>query len=337
VISIRRFAPVAPLRATVTTAVAGLLVTVVLAVAFGAMPYQAGIVIETLFWMAAASGWNILGGFNGLSSLGHALFVGVSGYLVAFAVTHDISWWLATPVTVGVVTVAGTALLYPGFRLKGPFFSLATFVLPLIATTLAIYLVDFTGGPQGRSWPFTPSVSQFVFVERAPYILTIGAIATLAVTCSVMIFRSSLGREMRAVADDDIAAAAAGVPVTRTRLIAAAVSIAICSLAGCFYVTYIAFIDPDSAFGLDVSLKIVLVTILGGMARPLGPVLGAAILIPIDSVLAGNFSGGVHTLLYGVLLVGLVMFLPRGVLGGVMAFVKRGVEPKAVVGGSAGS
>lgn len=300
-----------------TPLVTGLLVLAVLTAAVGPNAYLAGIVIETLFWVAAASAWNVLGGFTGMLSLGHALFIGVSGYTVSYAVNHGWSWWAATPLTVVAMTVLGTLVLFPGFRLRGPFFSLATFALPLIATTLAIYAKGLTGGSQGQTWPVNPSSGQFVFVGRTPYLLTIGLIALLAVLTSVFIDRRAIGRRMRAVADDDVAAAAAGVPATRTRLIATATSIALSSLAGCFYVTYVAFIDPSSAFALDVSLKVVLLAILGGLGRSYGPLVGAIILVPADSWLAGAFPGGLHLFLYGALLVVLVLFLPQGVLGGV--------------------
>lgn len=296
--------------------VVGVLVVGGLALTVGGNPYVAGIAIETLFWIAAASAWNVLGGYTGMLSFGHALFIGVSGYAVTYAVTHGWSWWVATPVTVVAMTVVGTVLLFPGFRLRGPFFALATFALPLIATTVAVYAAGITGGSQGETWPINPSVAQFVFVGRGPYILTIGAIALAATLASVFIDRRAIGRRMRAVADDDVAAEAAGVPATRTRLVATAVSIALSSLAGCFYVTYVAFIDPTSAFALDVSLKVVLLSILGGLGLSYGPLVGAVVLIPADSWLAAAFPGGLHLLLYGALLVGLVLFLPQGILGG---------------------
>jgi branched-chain amino acid transport system permease protein len=303
--------------------VGGLLVLAILALTVGPNAYLAGIVIETLFWVTAASAWNVLGGYTGMLSLGHALFIGVSMYAVTYAVNHGWSWWAATPVIVVALTVLGTLVLFPGFRLRGPFFSLATFALPLIATTLAVYAKGLTGGSQGETWPVNPSAGQFVFVGRVPYLLVIGVIALAAVLVSVFIDRRAIGRRMRAVADDDVAAAAAGVPATRTRLIATAISIALSSLAGCFYVTYVAFVDPTSAFALDVSLKVVLLAILGGLGRSYGPLIGAIILIPADSWLAGAFPGGVHLLLYGALLVVLVLFLPQGILGGVSQLAIR--------------
>lgn len=304
-------------------ALVGTVVLAALALTVGNDAYLAGIAIETLFWVAAASAWNILGGYTGMISLGHALFIGASGYAVLYAVNHGWSWWQAAPVTVASVTVVGTLLLLPGFRLRGPFFSLATFALPLIATTLAVYAKPLTGGPQGQTWPVNPSADQFVFMTRVPYLLTIGAMAVVAVLVSVLCDRRGIGRRMRAVADDDIAAAAAGVPVTRTRLAATAISIALSSCAGCFWVTYVAFIDPTSAFALDVSLKVVLLSILGGLGRSYGPLVGTLILIPADSWLASTFPGGLHLMLYGVLLVALVLFLPKGVLGSVPHMVKR--------------
>lgn len=306
-----------------TPLVAGLVVLAVLALAVGPNAYLAGIVIETLFWITAASAWNVLGGYTGMLSLGHALFIGVSMYAVTYAVNHGWSWWAATPLIVVAMTVIGTLLLFPGFRLRGPFFSLATFALPLIATTLAVYAKGLTGGSQGETWPVNPSGGQFVFVSRVPYLLVIGVIALVSVLVSVFIDRRAIGRRMRAVADDDVAAEAAGVPATRTRLIATATSIALSSLAGCFYVTYVAFVDPTSAFALDVSLKVVLLAILGGLGRSYGPLIGAIILIPADSWLAGAFPGGVHLLLYGALLVVLVLFLPQGILGGASQLLVR--------------
>jgi len=303
-------------RHLVPLLVGGVAVLAVLAVTLGRDAYLAGIAIETLFWVSAASGWNILGGYSGMISLGHALFIGVSGYAVTFAVLHGWSWWIATPLTVVAMTVLGTALLYPGFRLRGPFFTLATFALPLIATTLAIYAKSLTGGPQGNTWPINPSLHDFVFASRVPYLIVIGVIALMTLVVSVTIDRRAIGRSMRAVADDDIAAESSGVATTYVRLLATATSIALSSLAGCFYVTYIAFIDPSSAFALDVSLKVVLLAILGGLGRPFGPLLGAVILIPADSWLASSFPGGLHVLLYGVLLMVLVLFLPQGVIGG---------------------
>ena len=179
-----------------TPLLGGLAVLAVLVATVGSNAYVAGIVIETLFWITAASAWNVLGGYTGMLSLGHALFIGLSMYGVTFAVNHGWSWWAATPLVVVATTVIGTLVLYPGFRLRGPFFSLATFALPLIATTLAVYAKGLTGGSQGQTWPYNTSTGQFVFTSRIPYLLVIGAIALAAVLVSVLIDRRAIGRRM---------------------------------------------------------------------------------------------------------------------------------------------
>ena len=257
-------------------------------------------------------------------SIGHALFLGVSAYCVAILVVmHGVSWWLATPISVVVTTAAGTAILYPTYRLRGPFFSLATWVLPTVAAILAIYAVAYTNGPQGLTWPYAPSASTFTYPTRLPYLLLAGFVLAAAVAASNLSDAGKIGYYLRAMREDDAAAEAIGVPTTRVRLLASAVSIAVTSLCGAFYAPFIAFIDPTSAFSITYSLQVVLLAILGGLGTRYGPIVGAAIFVPIDSALAAQFSGGIHLFLLGVLLMAIVVFLPRGVVGEAQARLGR--------------
>jgi len=302
----------------------GALAVAALALAKGNDDYVMNITIFTLFWATASTAWNILGGYTGMVSLGHSLFFGGSAYLVAILVTmYHYAWWIATVVSAGAVTVCGTFLLYPAFRLRGPFFSLATFALPTVAAIVAIYQVGLTNGPQGLTWPLERSPLLFTFQSRIPYLAVIAAFLATAITTSDVLDRRRLGIYMKATRDDDVAAEAAAVPTTAVKVMASAISIVLTALCGAFYVAYVAFIDPPSAFSLNFSLEVVLLAILGGLGKVYGPLLGAAVLIPADFVLSAAFSGSVHLLLLGALLMIVVLFLPQGLIGGVSAAVKR--------------
>jgi branched-chain amino acid transport system permease protein len=277
------------------------------------------LIIMTLIYASLASAWNIIGGFGGQLSLGHAGFFGVGAYVSGLLyVDRDISPWIG--MLAGIVLGGLIALLVgiPTFRLRGPYYALATLALGMILFNLTVHFRGLTRGHTGLSVPFRPGLSTMTFDDRWPYAVIAGGYLLVTVAVSVVIARSRLGYQLAAVREDEEAARALGVDSTRVKLIAATISGALAAGVGAVYAQYILFLTPESVLGVAVSIEIVVIAVVGGSGVVRGPILGALLLVPAGEIILKNLGGslpGVHTLLYGLVVIAVVLAAPRGVDG----------------------
>jgi branched-chain amino acid transport system permease protein len=315
-------------------AVLGLLVAVLIPVPLVLPAAQQAVAVRVLLFALMAVGWNLMSGFGGMFSFGHAAYFGIGAYTgVWLLVERDVSPWLG--MLAGAALAAGFGVLI-GFlalryRLRGAYFALATFavaeMLRLLATSSDVvnravgYNVPLL---DGTSW----SMLQFPAGSPNYFWAGLGLVAA-AVAISLLYLRSRVGQCTLASRDDELAAASVGVPVMRYRLTTIALSAAITSVAGVFYVQYYLYVNPDLAFGASVSIQAILPAVIGGVGTVWGPVAGAAILGPLSDVtatllrqppeflsfLAGR--GGLDVMLYAALLIVIVLVLPQGVYGAV--------------------
>ncbi|MBN9154794.1 MAG: branched-chain amino acid ABC transporter permease [Microbacterium sp.] len=302
---------------TVGPAVAVGLVTLSLPFWLIQQQYVLSIVMVTIIWAIAGQGWNIIGGYGGLLSFGHSVFFGVGAYTTALLTIHfGISPWIGMLVGAALAAVLGAVLTFPALRLKGVYFTLATFVLTLLFADLATHFSDFTGGDQGLSLPFVrndPSAFQFDSKLTFYYVLT--GFLVLATLIVALVGNSRLGLFLKASRDDPEAARAAGVDVTRTRLIGLIVSAALTSIAGSLMLEYLRFIDPTTGLGSNTGFIIGLVALVGGRGTILGPIIGAAVLIPSQQLLASAFSSapsGLSGIAYAAIVIVIMLVDWRG-------------------------
>lgn len=285
------------------------------------------LIVMTLIYASLASAWNIIGGFGGQLSLGHAGFFGLGAYTSSLLyVDHEVSPWLGMPAGMVLGGVVALAIGIPTFRLRGPYYALATLALGMILFNLTVHFRDLTHGHTGLSIPFRPGFGTMTFVDRWPYILIAAGYLLLTVGVSAAIARARLGYQLAAVREDEQAARALGVDATRVKLIAATISGALAAGVGAVYSQYILFLTPESVLGIAVSIEIVVLVIVGGSGVVRGPILGALLLVPAGEIILKNFGGalpGLHTLVYGLVVIAVVLAAPRGLDGLLRALTTR--------------
>jgi branched-chain amino acid transport system permease protein len=305
------------------------------AMAFGLrQPFYVNILVLTLFYAAASSAWNLIGGFAGQLSLGHTAFFGIGAYTSTLLFLNtQLSPWLG--MLVGGCLAAAFALLisYPCFRLRGPFFALATIALAEVLRILSLYFRSLTKGGVGLVVPFKPSFWNFVFADKTTYAEVGYVFLILMVLVAFLIKRSRIGYYLACLRDDHDAAEATGVNTARCKLFVMLISAFFTAVSGTFYSQYLAFIDPDIVFSMNFSIQLALLPIIGGMGTIAGPIIGSFLLVPVDALLRGwlgGFFAGISFLSYGILLIVVVINLPEGVLpwlrrkaGGLMAALPR--------------
>jgi branched-chain amino acid transport system permease protein len=279
------------------------------------------ILIQILLFAYLSSCWNILGGFTGQLSFGHALFLAVGAYTSTLLLLRlGVSPWLG--MIAGGLLAAGLGLFigYLSFRygIKGTYFVLVTLAFTEIARIIALNTSSI-GGALGLYVPIQADEPwQLKFVNKAHYYHVILGFALLALAVTAWLERSPTGHRLVAIRENEDAAQALGINLLRYKLLATALSAFLTALGGTFYAHYVTFIDPHTLLNMNLSLEITIYAIVGGAGTLIGPVLGAAVLVPIAesvrSTLGHNYAG-VHLVVYGALLMTIVRFAPDGLVG----------------------
>ncbi|TEU20511.1 MAG: branched-chain amino acid ABC transporter permease [Anaerolineales bacterium] len=275
-----------------------------------------------------AEAWNILGGYAGQVSLGHAVFFGLGAYTSSFMLIQwGITPWLGMVVGILIAVVVSIIIGYPCFRLGGHYFVIATIAAGEI---VAIIFLNWKlmGGAIGLFLPLQDdSLLHFQFSSKAPYYYIILAMLVVTVFIAYWIERTRLGFYFRAIKNDPDAARSLGIDLTKYKLMAMIISAALTAMAGTFYAQYVLFIDPHTVLPLMLSIQMCLIPVLGGTGTIAGPIIGSIILIPMAEYtrvqLAGKVSG-LHLLIYGFLIMVIAVFQPAGLMGLVQRYRRRG-------------
>jgi branched-chain amino acid transport system permease protein len=260
------------------------------------------------FAVVLASSWNILGGFAGQVSIGYSAFLGIGAYTTALLALRGVDPWLTLPAGAALGAAFSWLNGLPTFRLRGPYFTIATIGVSEAVRVFASG-VSFTGGSSGLRMP--PGSYDFGRNYAA-----VGLLAAAAVAVSAVIRDLPLGRALSAVRQDVDAAEALGVPSTRVKLIAHAISAAMVSLAGGLFAMNFQYIAPGSVFDFRLSLSIVLMPIVGGIGTLAGPILGALIFSYLQiKLLSMPALRDSYLFLYGGVLMLVMLFEPKGLVG----------------------
>ena len=273
----------------------------------------------TLYAALLALAWNLLGGFGGQFSFGHALFFGTGAYASAVAqVAHGVNAWAALALAIVAAAAVGAFVGALAFRygLKGSYFALVTLAFAEVFRILALS-AGFTGGGVGMMLPLKESIANLQFGSRKGYVALMLACVVAALITTAWLRHSRFGARLQAVRDNEDAARAVGVDPYRIKLGATVASAAFMGAAGAFYLQVFQYIDPGIAFGPHVSIEALVGATVGGMGTLWGPVLGAALLHALGEATRNLFGQlpGLNLVIYGSVLVVIVLFMPRGLAG----------------------
>ena len=279
------------------------------------------ILVLLYFYAYLTTSWNLVGGFAGVLPLGHAAFIGIGAYTsTILSLQYGISPWLGMLAGGVLATIVGVLIGLPTLKMRGAYFALATIAF---AEGLRVMVenIDFLGpfnlnGPRGLQIPpMDTGFTSFMFAGKEPYyyIILVLLIGVLALTW--MISRSKLGYYLNAGGEEPEAAMALGVNVARAKVIAMAMSSFLTALAGTFYAQFTLYIHPKSIISLDLSFEIAFIALIGGRGSIAGPVLGALLLRPVSDfsrIYFGDTLPGMHLIIFGIVLILVMLYQPRG-------------------------
>jgi branched-chain amino acid transport system permease protein len=287
---------------------------------FFQLPYHRDLAIKVLLYATLAQAWNILAGYCGQVSLGHAVFFGTGAYASSvLQMAYGANPWLGLAAGVALSVALSQVIGYPCFRLRGHYFAIATIAIGEIIHTLAINW-EFIGGARGLTLPIRKdSLAAFQFHgTKYLYYYIILALMALCFFATWRIERARLGYYLRAIREDTDAARSVGIPITKYKLVAMALSAGFMAAGGTFYAQYVLYIDPDSVFPLSLSILVCLLTVVGGTGTLWGPLVGAGLMLPLSEftrIKWGGTGSAVDLLIYGALLTIVAVFKPAGLVG----------------------
>jgi len=308
-----------------------LTLSAILLVPFAAQsPFVYHLAIQVCVFAGLATAWNIVGGFAGQLSLGHAVFYGIGSYSAGLLVSKlGISPWIGMFAGAAISSLVALIIAYPTLRLRGPFFSLATIAFLEVVRLLVVHFEGWTGGSAGLNIPLQVGLPWMIFREKWAYLLVAFGFFLVTLAVAWMIRRSRFGFYLIAVREREDAARAVGVNAVRVKIGAAVISAVLTSLIGSFHGMYLTFLEPSSAFSLELSIQIAMFALIGGLGTVAGPVVGAVLVLPVAELARGwlsAFGNGTHGFVYGMLLVIVVLFFPRGLVGHLGQYVLRLVD-----------
>jgi ABC-type branched-subunit amino acid transport system ATPase component/ABC-type branched-subunit amino acid transport system permease subunit len=264
-------------------------------------------------WAAMGLAWNLISGYSGLVSFGHAAFFGLGAYSVTLALVYlNLTPWLGIPLGMLVGAAAAVLIGMPTFRLRGHYFALSMLAYPLAI----LYVLEFLGF-QEVPLPMHRQRPGLFMQFTDPRLYTVVAVGLLAIAMliSMVVENSRFGLALTAIRQNELAAEAAGIDTWRWKMRGLVVSGAMAAAAGGLYACVLLVVTPDSVFGVLVSAQALVVTLFGGVATVWGPVIGAAILIPLAETLnarLGNIIPGIQGVVYGAAIIAIMLIAPQG-------------------------
>jgi branched-chain amino acid transport system permease protein len=306
-----------------------LLLVVALAVSlplYESDPATVNIAVFTVMYVGLATAWNIMGGYTGYVSLGHAAFFGFGAYAFGLVLAHlgiqaGYEPFLFIPIAGALTVVLALVIGWIALRTRAATFVIVTIAMMFMVQLLAENLTGLTGGGSGLSFPVPPWSGDF-FDTPFYYAMLVMAVVSLAI--SWWIRRSKFGLGLLAIRDDEDKALAVGVPAHAYKLTAFVISAGLVGMIGAVYGYYVTYIYPQYAIDPLVGISMVLMVFLGGLGTLWGPVLGAVILEPAQLWLAYNFGASLlYLVFYAAVFLLVILLLPRGIVPSVSGLLKR--------------
>ncbi len=309
--------------------IAGIIVLFAIALALPAIapdPATTNIAVFTMMYVGLATAWNIMGGYTGYISLGHAGFFGFGSYTLGLLLAHlgvaaGYTPFLLVPVAGLATAVLALGIGWFALRTRAATFVIVTIAFMFMLQLLAENLVGLTGGGGGLGFPVPPWSGDYF---NTPYYYAMLALATLALGISWRIRRSKFGLGLLAIRDDEDKALAVGVPTRAFKLTAFVVSAALVGMIGAVYGYYVTYIYPQFVVDPLIGISMVLMVFLGGLGTLSGPVLGALILEPAQLWLAYNYGASrLYLVLYAAVFLAVILVLPRGIVPSLTELIER--------------
>jgi branched-chain amino acid transport system permease protein len=272
------------------------------------------VLTQVLLWAMLSVAWNILCGYSGYFSFGHAAFWGLGAYTVALGLLHfDLSPWITIPAGAVVGGLAGALIGFPTFRLRGHYFALAMLAYPLAT----LYVFQWLGYqeiplPMKREAP----ILYMQFTDPRAYVALALGLLVIAMLISLRVENSRFGMSLFAIKQNEPAAEAAGIDTWRWKMLALILSGALAAMAGGLYAVVLLVVTPEAVFGMLVSAQALILALFGGVGTLWGPVIGAVVLVPLAEGLnakLGNVLPGIQGVVYGVAIIAIILSAPEGV------------------------
>jgi len=287
---------------------------------FGLNSFYLHLLIMIFMHAVMAQSWNVIAGFSGQISLGHGAFFGIGAYATSFFyIEYGISPWISMPVGILISGIFAILIGIPMLRLSGHYFAIATLLIG-ISFQVVFQRWDLVGAASGLWVPMTSGDSwtalQF-HKSKVPYYYIFLIFFIITFYLVWLLSRSKLGYRLRAVRDDPQAASSLCINVSNYKIIAYVISAMIMAPMGSLFAQYILIIDPDRVFNIEISIIVLLITVLGGIGNVWGPIIGASILIPISEysrIYLGGTGGAVDLIFYGLILMIICIFKPDGLI-----------------------
>jgi branched-chain amino acid transport system permease protein len=290
-----------------------LLVFPVLQVATGGFNYWLHMMLYAFMYIAMTTSWNIIGGYAGYISLGHSAFYGIGGYITGGLMTFcGLSPFVSAPLAGVLCFALGIPLGLVALRTRGPSFIISTIALVMLAR-LALDNIESLGGADGMSLPLPELPARTL---KLPFYYAMLAIAVAAVYTSYRVRHAKLGLGLRAIAEDEVKAEAAGIPTRLYKIVAFALSALFVGLAGGVWGYYLTYLRPSIFFQILTSAEIVLMAIIGGRGTVAGPVIGAILLVGSNELLVAKLGATeLNLAAKGALMLAVLVFFPEGIVG----------------------
>ena len=293
--------------------------------------YYVSIICQCLLFACFGVSWNMIGGYGAQISWCHSAFVAMGAYCnFILASNFNISPWLTMPLGMTVSYVLATIIGYGTFRLRGPYFSIATIAFAEACRLSINYFKGITKGSAGIYVTYRGnSLAALTFKNDIPFYYISLALLVFILVITYIFTQSRTGKFLGAIKGDEDAAESLGIETFKVKLHAFQASAVFCAMAGAIYASFMTYISPTAICGMDLSIKIGIVAIVGGVGTLFGPVLGAFIVVPLielTSKLLGAVGGS--QLLYGLLLVIIVIFRPQGLIS---LFGRKGSKKDALI------
>ena len=306
---------------------AALLVLVIVYPLVLSTPFEQRLGALVLLYAIAASSWNIVGGYAGQVSVGHVVFFGCGAYAAMGAYAHfAFSPLVGLPAGIVLAVSIAAVIGVPTLRLSGHYFSMATIAVAELLR-LVVTNTEYLGAAVGLSGPTVPrNVFDLSFISALPYYYLFLVVLAITLLITWWMANSRMGFYLRAIKDSERAARSLGVPARRAKLTAYMLSAGLTSVAGALYAMMFGFVDPESGLGILISVKILIMAALGGAGLLFGPLVGAAILVPLEELsnsLLGGKGAGLTFVVYGAIIVLIARFQPGGLLTLAMRLSQR--------------
>jgi branched-chain amino acid transport system permease protein len=291
--------------------------------------YVLGVFILIFYYAYLGQCWNILTGYTGYISLGHGIFLGIGAYTTAYLfLAYGVTPWFGMLLGGVFAAAVGLFMGYLGFRfgLRGVYFVLLTIAFAELGKLITLHM-KVLGSFTGLFIPFSPSFSNLQFRGNLPYYYLALGLMLFSLLVVRVIERSRFGCYFVSIREDEEAAESLGVNAFYCKMISIGISGFLTALGGTFYTNYIYYIHPNSVFGTIPSIEIILRPIVGGMGTLFGPIIGSFVLTPLAELSRTYFAKGgyegLHLIIYGLVMIFVVLFMPKGII----SYVERFLNP----------